>query len=115
MYAKGYSFELVTTIGSGINYKRKGFLYLVDRVMSGDVDKIVVLYKDRFLRFGFDLVEHICQVNQTDIKIIDNTPKTEQEELVEDLVQIITVFSSKLQGKRVKKTKELISSLKEGD
>ena len=82
--------------------------------MSGDIERIIVLYKDRLIRFGYELIEHICQVNDTKIEIIDNTEKTEQEELVEDLIQIITVFSCKLQGKRVKKTRELMKSLKDG-
>lgn len=111
MYAKGYSFEIITDIGSGINYKKKGLIRLLDLVMSGEVEKIVILYKDRLIRFEYELIEYICESNQTVIEIIDNTEKTEQEELVEDLVQIITVFSCKLQGKRVKKTKELIKSL----
>ena len=111
--AKGYQFELVTDIGSGINYKKKGLLYLLDRVMSGDVERVVILYKDRLVRFGYDLIEYICKANETSIEIIDSTEKTEQEELVEDLVQIITVFSCRLQGKRVKKTKELMQALQE--
>lgn len=114
-YAKGYQFEVVTDIGSGINYTKKGLIYLLDRVMAGDVERVIVLYKDRLIRFGYELIEHICQVNDTKIEIIDNTEKTEQEELVEDLIQIITVFSCKLQGKRVRKTRELMKSLKDGD
>lgn len=115
MYAKGYQFEIVTDIGSGINYKKKGLQYIINKVLNGEVDKIVVLYKDRLIRFGYELIEYICEKNGTCVEIIDNTEKTEQEELVEDLVQIITVFSCKLQGKRVRKTKEIIQSLKEGD
>lgn len=111
--SRGYQFELVTDIGSGINYTKKGLLYLLDRIMAGDVERVVVLYKDRLIRFGYELLEHICQVNDTVIEIIDCTEKTEQEELVEDLVQIITVFSCRLQGKRVKKTKELMKALQE--
>lgn len=111
--ARGYRFELVTDVGSGINYNKKGLLYLIDKVLSGGVERVVVLYKDRLIRFGFELIEHICQINNTQIEIIDNTEKTEQEELVEDLVQIITVFSCRLQGKRVRKTKELMKSLQE--
>lgn len=110
-YSRGYQFEVVTDIGSGINYTKKGLLYVIDRVMRGDVERIIVLYKDRLIRFGYELIEYICDINNTRIEIIDNTNKTEEEELVEDLVQIITVFSCKLQGKRVRKTKELIKSL----
>lgn len=114
-YAKGYQFELVTDIGSGVDYERKGFLYLVDKIIDYGVEKVIILSKDRLVQFGYQLIEHICDKTGTEIEIIDNTEVTEQEELVEDLIQIITVFSTGLHGQRGKKTKELISALKDGD
>lgn len=75
----------------------------------------MVLYKDRLLRFGFELVEYMANLYSCDIEIIDNTKKTEQQELVEDLVQIITVFSCKLQGKRANKARKLVKELIEGE
>ena len=72
---------------------------------------MVVFYKDRLLRFGFELVEYIASPYDCDIEIIDHTEKTEQQELVEDLVQIITVFSCKLQGKRANKARKLVKEL----
>ena len=72
---------------------------------------MVVLYKDRLLRFGFELVEYIASLYNCDIEIIDSTEKSEQQELVEDLVQIITVFSCKLQGKRANKARKLVEEL----
>ena len=79
--------------------------------LERQIDKVVVLYKDRLLRFGFELIEYIASLYNCEIEIIDNTEKSEQQELVEDLVQIITVFSCKLQGKRANKTKKLIREL----
>ena len=75
------------------------------------MDKVVVFYKDRLLRFGFELVEYIASLYDCDIEIIDHTEKIEQQELVEDLVQIITVFSCKLQGKRANKARKLVKEL----
>ena len=112
MCAKGYPFEIITDIGSGINYNKKGLHQLLDMVMSSEVEKIVVLYKDRLIRFGYELIEQFCYKFGTVIEIIDTTEKTEQQELVEDLVQIITVFSCKLQGKRANKVKKMIQELK---
>ena len=63
------------------------------------------------LRFGFELVEYIASLYDCDIEIINRTEKTEQQEIVEDLVQIITVFSCKLQGKRANKTRKLVKEL----
>ena len=79
--------------------------------LERQIDKVVVLYKDRLLRFGFELIEYIASLYNCEIEIIDNTEKSEQQELVEDLVQIITVFSCKLQGKRANKAKKLIREL----
>ena len=111
MTAQGKPFEIITDIGSGINYKKKGLRELIKLITQNKVDKIVVLYKDRLLRFGFELVEYIASLYGCEIEIIDNTEKSEQQELVEDLVQIITVFSCKLQGKRANKARKLVKEL----
>ncbi|MBQ9449437.1 MAG: IS607 family transposase, partial [Acholeplasmatales bacterium] len=64
---------------------------------------------DRLLRFGFELVEYFAELNNVKIEVLDKIDKNQDQELVEDLVQIVTVFSCKLQGKRKKKTKEIIN------
>ena len=115
MYAKGYQFEIITDIGSGINYNKNGLNQIIDMVTNSEVEKIVVLYKDRLIRFGYELIENLCNKFGTIIEIIDNTEKTEQQELVEDLVQIVTVFSCRLQGKRANKAKKMIKELIEDD
>ena len=115
MYAKGYQFEIITDIGSGINYNKKGLNQLIDMVTNSEVEKIVVLYKDRLVRFGYELIENLCNKFGTTIEIIDNTEKTERQELVEDLVQIVTVFSCRPQGKRANKAKKMIKELIEDD
>lgn len=115
LLAQGRPFEIIEDIGSGINYNKKGLLELLQKVIDHKVEKIVVLYKDRLLRFGYELFENIAKSYGTSIEIIDNTDKTEQQELVEDLVQIMTVFSCRLQGKKAKKTKEMIKELVKDD
>ena len=94
-----------------INHKKRGLKELMKRISQNKVDKVVVLYKDRLLRFGFELVEYIASLYNCDIEIIDNTEKSEQQELVEDFVQILTVFSCKLQGKRANKARNLVKGL----
>jgi len=115
MIAKGYSFDIITDIGSGINYNKKGLNELIDLITNTEVEKIVILYKDRLLRFGFELVENLCEKYGTTIEIIDNTEKTEEQELVEDLIQIVTAFSCRLQGKRANQAKKMIKELLEND
>ena len=96
LIAQGRPFEIITDIGSGINYKKKGLRELVKLITKNEVDKVVVVYKDILLRFGYELIEYIASLYNCDIEVIDTTEKTEQQELVEDMIQIITVFSCKL-------------------
>ena len=104
-------YEIIQDIGSGINYSKKGLKNLLKKINNKEVSKIVVFYKDRLLRFGFELVEYMANLNGCEIEVLDNTEKTEQQELVEDLIQIVTVFSCKLQGKRANKTRKLVDEL----
>lgn len=112
MYAKGYQFEIIEDIGSGINYKKKGLQKLISMISNREISKIVVLYKDRLIRFGFELIEYLCSINNIEIEIIDNTTHSKEQELTDDLIQIITVFTNKLYGRRSKKTKKLIDEVK---
>jgi len=109
--AQGNPFEIVSDIGSGMNYGKKGLQELIRRIEHNEVSKVVVLYKDRLLRFGVKLLEYISSLHGTEIEIIDNTEKTEEQELVEDLIQIVTVFSCRLQGKRANKARKMIKEL----
>ena len=105
------SFEIISDIGSGINYSKPGLLKLIDKINRKEVDLIIVLYKDRLLRFGFELIEYFASINNVKIEILDKIDKEEQQELVEDLVQIITVYASKLQGRRKKNTATLLKEV----
>ena len=108
--SKYESFDIITDVGSGINYNKPGLLKLIEKINKKEVDLIVVLYKDRLLRFGFELVEHFAKLNNVSIEVLESKmDKTQDQELVEDLVQIITVFSSKIQGKRKSKTREIMN------
>lgn len=105
------SFEIISDIGSGINYTKPGLRKLIEKINKKEVDLIIVLYKDRLVRFGFELIEYFAKINNVKIEVLEKKNKNEEQELVEDLVQIITVFSSRLQGKRKGKTKEIIESI----
>jgi predicted site-specific integrase-resolvase len=115
LLAQGTPYEIITDIGSGINYKIPGLQDIIKRICSYEVDKIVVLYKDRLVRFGFELIEYIASLHSCRIEVVEVAEKSEQQELVEDLVQIITVFSCRLQGKRANKAKKMIEDLTAGD
>ena len=111
---QGKPFQIITDVGSGINYKKKGLNEMLDMVLGYKVESVVILYKDRLVRFGYELLENLFLKYGTTIHVIDHTPQSEDQELVEDLIQIITVFSCKLQGKRANKAKKIIKELKEG-
>ena len=104
-------FEIISDIGSGINYTKPGLKKLIELINKKEVDLIVVLYKDRLVRFGFELIEYFAKLNNVKIEILDNNEKPQETELVEDLVQIITVFSCRIQGTKKKHTKELLSKI----
>ena len=115
MYAKGYQFEIISDIGSGINYKKPGLCKLINLINSNSISKVVILYKDRLVRFGFDLIEYLCQINNVELEVIDNSELSKEQELTDDLIQIITVFANRLYGQRSKKTKRLIDEVKNND
>ena len=106
-------YEIISDIGSGINYNKPGLRKLIEKIIKKELDEIVVLYKDRLLRYGFELIEYFATLNNVKIRVLDKTNQTEDEELVEDLVQIITEFSCKIQGKRKSKTKKILEEIKE--
>ncbi len=98
--------EVIKDIGSGLNYKRNGFNKLLSKIFNREVNEIVVTYKDRLLRFGFELFEKICieynckiLVYSEDKSLID-VEENETRELQEDLLSIINVFVARRNGKR---------------
>ena len=112
MYAKGYKFDIIKDIGSGINYKKKGLKELINRIENNEVSKVVILYKDRLIRFGFELIEYLCEINNVEIEVIDNSDCSKEKELTDDLIQVITVFANRLYGQHSKKTKRLINEVR---
>lgn len=112
MYAKGYNFEIISDIGSGIDYKKKGLQELLNKINDQDISKIIILHKDKLIGFGFELIEYLCKVNDVEIEIIDNTEQSKKE-MSENLVQIVTIFANCLYGQQSKKTKQLINGVKQ--
>ena len=92
--------EVISDLGSGINFKKKGLCRLLDLVMGGQVAAIVLTHKDRLVRFGYELIERICLRYGTKIMILDDVVPSFESELAQDVITIITVFSAKLYGSR---------------
>ncbi len=109
---QGSSFQIISDIGSGINYNKKGLKELLKLVATNQVEKVVVVDKDRLLRFGYELVEEFCQLHHTELEIVNRREeKSTEEELVEDILNIIHVFSCKVNGKRSHLNKKIIERL----
>ena len=91
-------YEIIEDIGSGINYNKPGLLKLIEKINKKEVDVIVVLYKDRLLRFGFELVEHFASLNNVKIEVLGKIDKKQDEELLETLKEIIDDTKDKIKG-----------------
>jgi len=106
--------EVITDIRSGLNEKGKGFLRLLNRVLHNEVDKVVILYEDRLTRFGFDTLKKVFEAHGTTIEVLNQADaKPPQQELVEDLITMISHLSGKLYGMRSHKQKEVVKRAKE--
>ncbi len=88
--------KVLTDLGSGLNFKRKTFVKLMDQVGRGEIKKIVIGHKDRLCRFGFDFVEWYCNQNKCQIEVLDNSKLSPHQELMADFMAIMHCFSSKL-------------------
>lgn len=115
MISRGYQFDIISDIGSGINYNNSGLRKLISLINGKEISKVVVLYKDRLVRFGFDLIKYLCEINGVEIEIIDNSEYSKEQELTDDLIQIITVFANRLYGSRSNKTRNLVKEVMSND
>jgi putative resolvase len=96
-YPKG---KLYKDIGGGLNFKRKGLLSLLEQVMSGNIESIVVGHQDRLARFGVDLIRWFCEQKDCQLVVLSRTELSPERELVEDILSIIHCFSCRLYGLR---------------
>jgi putative resolvase len=92
--------EVIEDFGSGLNFKRKGLQALLDAILSGTVEEVVVAHRDRLCRFGFELLESLANKHNCRIVVLNNTSLSPQAELVSDILAILHVFSSRLYGLR---------------
>ncbi len=100
-------YQIITDIGSGINWKRKGLRSILDLANKRLIQKVVVAYRDRLCRFAFELIEWILQQNQVELVVLNSSMESGQDtELAEDLLAIINVFNCRVNGRRKYKTKK---------
>lgn len=92
--------EIIQDIGSGLNYKRKGFCSILEQLMRGDKLTIIVAHRDRLCRFGFEVVDFLVKQNGGEIMVLDKLETSPESELVQDILSIIHVFSCRIHGLR---------------
>ena len=109
----GYKYELITDLGSGMNYYKKGLTNLINQILNDEVKRLVITHKDRLLRFGAELIFSICEAKEVEVVIINKGQEKAsfEEDLAKDVLEIITVFSARLYGSRSKKNKKLNDNL----
>lgn len=110
----GWNFEVISDLGSGLNYHKRGLVRLIKLICSYQVERLVLSHKDRLLRFGSELIFSLCEIFGTEVVIINRTEdSTFEEDLVNDVLEIITVFSARLYGSRSHKNKKIVEELKQ--
>ncbi len=99
--------NIIKDIGSGLNMKRKGLLELIQLAINGKLEEVVVTYKDRLARFGYDLIEWIIETySKGKIKVINKKEEeTPEDEITKDILQIMNVYVAKINGRRSRKNK----------
>ena len=111
--AQGWAFSTITDLGSGMNYRKKGLTRLLDDIIEDRVGRLVLTHKDRLLRFGAELVFAVCEAKNVEVVIINQGEnRSFEQELAEDVLEIVTVFSARLYGARSHKNKRLIDGVR---
>jgi putative resolvase len=112
--SKGWNFEIIQDLGSGMNYQKKGLKHLLSLILEKKISRLVITHKDRLLRFGAELIFSLCEAKNIEIVIVNRGEEPSfEEELANDVLEIITVFSARLYGSRSRKNKKVIETLKE--
>ena len=112
--SQGWQFEIISDLGSGMNYRKKGLRQLLSMILDGEINRLVLTHKDRLLRFGAELIFALCEEKQVEVVIINQGDEPSfEEELARDVLEIITVFSARLYGSRSHKNKKPIERMKE--
>jgi predicted site-specific integrase-resolvase len=110
--ANGYRYEIISDLGSGLNYTKKGIKTLIKKICSNQIKRLDITHKDRLLRFGSELIFSLCENFGVEVVVLNNSDNsTFEENLATDVLEIITVFSARLYGSRSHKNKKLLDEL----
>ena len=108
-----WTFDIIADFGSDMNYRKWGLNRLVEGVVEGGVERLVLTHKDRLLRSGAELVFALCQAKQVEVVIINGGEDTAfEEELANDVLEIITDFSARRYRSRSRRNQKLIDGMR---
>ncbi|MCL2925614.1 MAG: IS607 family transposase [Trichodesmium sp. MAG_R04] len=109
----GWSYEIISDLGSGVNYRKKGLIKLLKLITTYQVERLVLSHKDGLLRFGAELIFSLCEQFGVEVVIINHSENsTFEEDIANDILEIITVFSARLYGSRNQENKQIVEELK---
>jgi len=109
---QGKKFKIISDIGSGINYNKKGLKELLKLISTNQINKLYLSFKDRLVRFGYELISEFCKLHSVKIEIINQSEtKTDEEEMIDDILNIIHVFSCRMNGKQSHINKRIMEKL----
>lgn len=110
---QGWTYEIISDLGSGMSYHKKGLKRLLNDILAEKVGRLVISHKDRLLRFGAELIFAICEAKQVEVVILNQGEDTTfEEDLAKDVLEIITVFSARLYGSGSRKNQKLLEDIK---
>ncbi len=107
--------EWIEEIGGGMNFKRKKFIELIERIERFEIKQLVIAHKDRLVRFGFDFFAYFCETHGCKLTVANQEQLSPQQEMVEDLMAIVHTFSSRLYGLRSYKKQIQKAAIGEGN
>ncbi len=109
---QGWTFEVISDLGSGMNYHKRGLKKLLNAILEDEVGRLVVTHKDRLLRFGAELVFAVCEAKGVEVVILNRGEDTTfEQDLANDVLEIITVFSARLYGRRSRRNQKLLEDV----
>ena len=102
--------QLIRDLGSGLNYAKPGFRQLLKLILSRRVRRLVLIQKDRLLRFGADIIFQLCRHCQVEVVILDQVEDGFEQTLAQDVIELMTVFSARLYGSRSHKNRRALQN-----
>jgi len=109
---QGWTYEVISDLGSGVDYHKKGLKRLINDILSERIGRLVIIHKDSLLRFGTELIFAVCEAKNVEVVILNQErDMVAEDDLASDVLEIITVFSTRLYGSKSAKSQKLLDDV----